>query len=171
MNSAATGLVPPCPLCAIVAGRVPSHPVYEDEHSLAVLDRRPAAAGHVLLIVKAHVNYLDDLPPRAGHELLAVTQRLRRAILASDVPGADVKMFMSDGEPDYKQAPHVHVHIFPRNGDDEIGRDRVASDEELEATAIRIRKGVEATDPVEPSPPESDGHRSIFWRDARDETR
>jgi histidine triad (HIT) family protein len=168
MNSAMTGVVPPCPLCSIVSGRVPSHPVYEDEHFLAVLDIRPAAAGHVLLILKAHANYLDDLPPRIGHELLAVAQRLRQAILASDVPSADVKMFLSDGEPDYKQAPHVHVHIFPRNAGDEPGRDVLAPDDHLEAAAIRIRKGVEATEPVAPVAPESDGHRSIFWRDDKE---
>ncbi|WP_329416296.1 HIT domain-containing protein [Nocardia vinacea] len=162
-----SALEPTCPLCAVVAGRVPSHSVYEDEQTLAVLDQQPAVVGHVLLILKTHANYLDDLPPRAGHDLLAVTQRLRRAILASDVPGADVRMFLSDGEPDYKHAPHVHVHIFPRNGADVLEPQLSASDDELAATAIRIRKGVEATDPVAPSAPESDGHRSIFWRDAR----
>ncbi|WP_169813428.1 HIT family protein [Nocardia vaccinii] len=156
-----------CPLCAIVAGHVPSHPIYEDKHTLAVLDRQPAVAGHVLLMLKAHANYLDDLPPEMGRDLLAVTQRLQRAILASDLPGADVKMFLSDGEPDYKHAPHVHVHIFPRDGADEIEPDHVVSDDELAATAARIRQGVRATDPVAPSAPASDGHRSIFWRDMR----
>ena len=34
----------PCIFCAIVAGHVPCHVVYEDEHLLAFLDHRPLSS-------------------------------------------------------------------------------------------------------------------------------
>ena len=44
----------PCLFCAIVAGHVPCHAVYEDEHLLAFLDHRPLNPGHVLVVPKRH---------------------------------------------------------------------------------------------------------------------
>lgn len=152
-------------MCATVDGDVPRSVVFEDEQFLAVLDRHPAAPGHVLLIVKEHAHYLDDLAPSVGHDLLATAERLRRALLASDVPTMDVKMFLSEAEPGYGQPPHVHMHVFPRNDYN------APAGEALDQTALRIRRAVDATEPVPPSTPESPGHRSIFWRDARDPDR
>lgn len=165
-------------MCATVDGDVPRSVVFEDEQFLAVLDRHPAAPGHVLLIVKEHAHYLDDLAPSVGHDLLATAGRLRRALLASDVPTMDVKMFLSEAEPGYGQPPHVHMHVFPRNDPNFPGNDHnapaadaIGSGEALDQTALRIRRAVDATEPVPPSTPESPGHRSIFWRDARDPDR
>lgn len=43
-----------CTFCGIVAGRLPSFRVLEDEHTLAFLDIRPASRGHTLVVPREH---------------------------------------------------------------------------------------------------------------------
>ena len=43
-----------CIFCAIVAGHVPCHADYEDEHLLTFLDHRPLNPGYVLVVPKRH---------------------------------------------------------------------------------------------------------------------
>ena len=43
-----------CPFCQIVAGKIPSKTIYEDDKVLAILDINPIAKGHVLVMPKEH---------------------------------------------------------------------------------------------------------------------
>lgn len=45
---------PNCIFCKIVAGKVPAHIVVQDERAMAFLDAFPLAAGHTLVVPKAH---------------------------------------------------------------------------------------------------------------------
>ncbi|MEO8659465.1 MAG: HIT domain-containing protein, partial [Bryobacteraceae bacterium] len=51
-----------CVFCRIVAGEIPAHIVYEDEHTMAFLDATPVFHGHTLVVPKRHVDTLLDLP-------------------------------------------------------------------------------------------------------------
>ena len=50
----------------ILAGELPCHRVYEDEHVLAFLDISPIAPGHTLVIPKERRAELHELSPEAG---------------------------------------------------------------------------------------------------------
>src|SRR5262245_52367123 len=43
-----------CTFCEIVAGRLPSFRVIEDEHTLAFLDICPVSRGHTLVVPREH---------------------------------------------------------------------------------------------------------------------
>ena len=51
-----------CIFCQIVSGQLESRPVYEDKFTLAFLDVNPLAPGHTVVIPKAHIERLEDLP-------------------------------------------------------------------------------------------------------------
>ena len=48
--------------CAIVAGEAPAFRVLDDDAAVAFLDVRPLFPGHTLLVPRAHVETLADLP-------------------------------------------------------------------------------------------------------------
>ncbi|PSH04581.1 MAG: histidine triad nucleotide-binding protein [Acidobacteria bacterium] len=52
--------MPDCLFCRIIAGKVPSKKVYEDEYVYAFEDIRPTAPTHVLVVPKRHVPGLNE---------------------------------------------------------------------------------------------------------------
>lgn len=65
-----------CLFCRIAAGEEPASTVFEDACFMAFLDHRPLFPGHCLLIPKAHVETLADLPPADAGPLLQRAQLL-----------------------------------------------------------------------------------------------
>ena len=52
-----------CVFCRIVRGELPVSKVYEDEHTLAIMDLQSVNPGHMLVLVKPHhenISSLDD---------------------------------------------------------------------------------------------------------------
>ena len=98
-----------CVFCEIVAGRIPSMNVWESRDYLLMLDIRPVAPGHLLLIPKKHAEDIWLLPEREYTRLLATARKLapalRRATKAKRI-GMVVEGF---------GVPHVHVHLVPVN--------------------------------------------------------
>jgi len=50
-----------CLFCKIVAGTIPSTPVYEDEFVYAFLDIDPKAPFHAVVIPKKHISSADEI--------------------------------------------------------------------------------------------------------------
>ena len=44
-----------CLFCKIIAGKIPSKKVYEDDKALAFEDIKPQAPTHVLIVPKKHI--------------------------------------------------------------------------------------------------------------------
>src|SRR5580704_4587377 len=67
----------------IIAGQIPCHKVYEDEHVLAFLDINPLTRGHTLVIPKEPAETLDKLSDEAAAALGRVLPRVCRAVIAA----------------------------------------------------------------------------------------
>src|SRR6266498_1536501 len=52
-----------CLFCKIVAGEIPSTPVYQDEAVTAFRDINPQAPKHLLLVPSQHIVSTDELQP------------------------------------------------------------------------------------------------------------
>lgn len=97
----------------ILRGELPSHTVYEDGETLAIMDIMPRADGHVLVIPKAPCRNLFDAPPEALKAIALTTQKLGRAVTAAfAADGLTIQQF---NEPAGGQVVfHLHVHVMPR---------------------------------------------------------
>ena len=140
---------PPCVFCEILAGRLPSSRVYEDDLVIAFTDIRPLTPGHLLVIPREHAECLDELDEDLGARVFTVASRLARALRRSGVlrghghvPGrrraAGQEVF------------HVHLHVIPRYPGDGFrlkARARTPDRDALDAMAARIRQ---ATGPLLP---------------------
>jgi histidine triad (HIT) family protein len=104
-----------CPFCQIIRGEVPAYIVFEDEVSLAFLDRRPLFPGHCLLVPKAHHPTLLDLPADLIGPLFTNAQRLARAVEQGLTAEGT---FVALNNRISQSVPHLHIHIVPRRKKD-----------------------------------------------------
>lgn len=119
----------------IVAREIPAHILREDDAFLAFLDVRPIREGHSLVIPKAEVPDVFDLSDGLLAGLLPFAKPVAHAI--KEVSGARRVGMAVVG----LEVPHAHVHLVPIDGiyDLDFRRAAPADDDELAATAERIR--------------------------------
>jgi histidine triad (HIT) family protein len=119
----------------IVTREIPAQILREDSDFLAFLDVRPIREGHSLVISKAEVPDMFDLPEPLLAGLLPFARPVARAIQqvtqATRIGVAVIGL----------EVPHAHIHLVPIDGlhDLDFRRARPAGEEELAATAERIR--------------------------------
>lgn len=91
----------------IIDGEIPSHKVYEDEHTFAFLDIHPVTTGHVLVVSKKQVEFIWDLPAQEYQALMQTVHKLGAHLRSTlQVPHVGV---LVEGT----GFPHVHVHLIP----------------------------------------------------------
>ncbi len=139
-------LTPDCVFCQIVAGDLDAHIVFEDEGSIAFLDRRPLFPGHSLLIPRDHHEALWDLPEDQVGPLFSNARMLSVAVReATGSEGAFVAMNNIVSQ----SVPHLHVHVVPRNFKDGLRgffwpRRKYKGDDHAAETAAKIRERLNA---------------------------
>ena len=100
----------------IIAGSIPCHKVYEDEHVLAFLDINPISKGHTLVIPKEPAETIDQLSDESAAAIGRVLPRLSRAVLKAT--GAYAYNILQNNQALAHQAVmHVHFHIIPKYED------------------------------------------------------
>ena len=135
-----------CVFCSIVRDEAPAHRVFEDDDIVAFLDRTPLFPGHVLVVPKAHVVTLPELPPEAVGPFFARVQLLSAAVpVAMGAQGSFVAMNNVVSQ----SVPHLHVHVVPRTKGDGLKgffwpRQKYADEEAMAEAAARIREVSEA---------------------------
>lgn len=127
-----------CIFCRIAEGRAPAHVVWSDAEHVAFLDVNPVAPGHVLLVPRAHVAWVDELSADAHARLFAWVRDLARPVAAA--AGAPHTGIAVEG---YGVA-HAHVPLVPvrRAGDLDPCRQEPAGDAALRAAAERVRSAI-----------------------------
>lgn len=132
--------MPGCLFCAIVAGTVPAFKVVDTRDGVGFLDIRPVFKGHVLVVPRAHVAQLTDLPADSLPGFFALVQRV-----AAAVPAAlgSQGTFVAMNNVVSQSVPHLHAHVVPRTKGDGLRgffwpRHRYDSDAEAVSYADRI---------------------------------
>ena len=97
----------------ILRGELPCEKVYEDEHTLALMDIMPRADGHVLVIPKAPSRNILDVQPEDLARLAVSVQKVAKAVkTAMNADGLTIQQFneSAGGQVVF----HIHVHVLPR---------------------------------------------------------
>ena len=100
-----------CDFCAIVNGDVPRCIVFQDDTSIAFLDRKPVFLGHCLLIPKIHYETISDLPDDLVGPLFRNAKMIAKAVQLGLSSGGT---FMAINNKVSQSVPHLHIHIVPR---------------------------------------------------------
>ncbi|AKV04155.1 Histidine triad (HIT) nucleotide-binding protein [Labilithrix luteola] len=133
-----------CIFCSIVSGGTKAHVVFEDDLVMAFLDVRPLFHGHVLVVPRAHVVTLADLPDAVVGPFFTRVKDLSRAVTeACEAEGSFVAMNNVVSQ----SVAHLHVHVVPRKKKDGLKgffwpRTKYESDDQMAETAAKIRKAM-----------------------------
>ncbi|MFC7404556.1 HIT family protein [Georgenia alba] len=133
----------PCVFCGVVDGG-PAHRVLETEDVVGFLDVRPVFKGHVLLVPRAHVVTLPDLPAEQLAPYLGAVQRLATAM----VEGLGAQgSFVAVNNTVSQSVAHLHTHVVPRTKGDGLRgffwpRTKYADDAEAAGYAQRLREAL-----------------------------
>jgi histidine triad (HIT) family protein len=104
-----------CIFCAIVRGETKAEIVLDDDVCVAFLDTKPLFRGHVLVVPKAHVVTLPELPAASVGPFFTRVQSLARVLAgALSAEGSFVAMNNVVSQ----SVPHLHVHVVPRTKGD-----------------------------------------------------
>ncbi|MCW3101896.1 MAG: hypothetical protein JWO09_336 [Bacteroidetes bacterium] len=110
-----------CVFCSIIEGRLESSTVYEDDTVIAIMDLQPVNPGHVLVIPKTHLPYIDHAHDDLGAYMFKIGIKINEAIKKSGIPCEGVNYLLADGEAAGQEVFHVHLHVFPRFKADGFG--------------------------------------------------
>jgi histidine triad (HIT) family protein len=129
-----------CVFCSIAAGDTPAEVVLEEKEAFGFLDARPVFKGHVLLVPRAHVQTLADLPDDL---LVPYFTALRRITAVMPEAFGAQGTWVAENNVVSQSVPHLHFHVVPRTKGDGLRgffwpRTRYA-DGEAAAYAERLR--------------------------------
>ncbi len=101
-----------CVFCDIVAGKIPSDIIYQDEDFVAFRDIHPVAPVHIVIIPKAHISSLAEVDER--QEGLMGRFILLAVKLAAKEGIADrgYRLAINCGPEGGQIIPHLHVHLI-----------------------------------------------------------
>ncbi len=101
-----------CIFCQIVAGKVPSNILYQDEEVIAFPDINPLAPIHLLIIPKRHIPSLAHLSKAElsliGHMVNVANQLARKEGIAEK----GYRLAINCGEQGGQLVPHLHMHLL-----------------------------------------------------------
>lgn len=134
----------PCVFDRILAGDAAAHWVLDEREVGAFLDARPVFKGHTLVVPRAHIETVSDLPTGTLHELTEAGRRIAAA--QRKALDCDGTLFLLN-DVISQSVPHVHLHVIPRRRKDGLRgfmwpRTRYDSEEEAEGVASSIRQAL-----------------------------
>jgi len=108
-----------CIFCNLIAGKIQSKKIYEDEKTLAILDINPANPGHILLMPKEHYTIMPQMPDFEVGYLFMVAKSLSFSSLKA-LKAEGTNIFVANGVAAGQRSPHLMIHIIPRKTNDGI---------------------------------------------------
>jgi len=132
-----------CLFCKIANKEIPSRIITETENSIAFLDAFPVSRGHTLVIPKNHYEKVQDMSDVDNNDLFDIVHKV---ISKVDKLTGSTLLAIHNGKDSGQEIPHVHVHLIPRESDDQAGpvhsmfknRPKL-SDEELDKLCAKIK--------------------------------
>jgi len=132
-----------CLFCKISNKEIPSRIIMETGNSIAFLDAFPVSRGHTLVIPKNHYEKVQDMTDIDNNDLFDTVYKV---ISKVDKLTGSTLLAIHNGKDSGQEIPHVHVHLIPREQDDQAGpvhsmfKDRPKlSDEELDELCAKIK--------------------------------
>ncbi|MCT4612803.1 MAG: HIT family protein [Clostridia bacterium] len=130
-----------CLFCKIIKGEIPAFKVYEDEYTLAFLDKFPSGEAHALVIPKVHAEKIFDMTEDMSGKVFKTVNRVAK-MMKDNLGIEDLNVLQNNGSVSGQIVNHVHVHLIPRKLNDNIEIDWESNemeDEKLEKILERFK--------------------------------
>jgi len=103
-----------CIFCKIAKGEILCDKVYEDENFMAFFDIEPVTDGHLLLIPKEHIPWMQEAEDKTISSIFILTKKLMLALKKG--LGCNYVQVGVYGE----EIQHLHIHLIPRFFNDDL---------------------------------------------------
>ena len=101
-----------CIFCQIVAGKVSSDIVYQDEEVIAFRDINPIAPTHLLIIPKKHIPSLAQLTEADSVLVGQMVNVANQLAKKEGISETGYRLVMNCGEEGGQLVPHLHMHLI-----------------------------------------------------------
>jgi histidine triad (HIT) family protein len=103
-----------CVFCDIIAGKIPTEFVYEDDDVIAFADIRPIAPTHLLVVPREHHSTLaDTVSTPGGPELLGRLLKVAGELGAARAErDGGYRVVVNNGAAAGQTVYHLHVHVL-----------------------------------------------------------
>ena len=99
-----------CLFCNIIAGKIPSKAIYEDQICKVIMDVNPNANGHILILPKKHITDFEEMDTESFSHIHEVAKEIKK--LQYDALNPDgLVMVVNYGIA--QQIKHYHLHLIP----------------------------------------------------------
>ena len=144
-----------CIFCQIVAGKIQSRKIYEDERVVATLDINPANPGHTLLLTKEHYSIMPQIPDDEVVHVFTAAKALSNSMLRGiEVQGTNI--IVANGVAAGQRAQHFMVHIIPRKENDGVNfvlPQNQMQQNEIEAVGNKLIAALSGVEKEQENPP------------------
>lgn len=123
-----------CIFCKIIKKEIPANKVYEDNDFFAFLDIQPVSIGHILIIPKKHIMWMQEADDKTIAEIFKLSKKLMLAIKKGlECDYVQVSIVGTD-------VPHFHIHLIPRYFNDNLPKfsTRKYTNKEIQNTIKKI---------------------------------
>ena len=101
-----------CLFCEIVAGRIPTEKVFDDDRVMAFRDISPQAPVHILVIPKEHADGIASVDAN-DKSILGDVMLAAAAIARSEgIVEAGYRLVVNQGRNGGQTIGHLHVHLL-----------------------------------------------------------
>lgn len=99
-----------CIFCEIIAGRIPTRKVYEDDNVLAIYDIKPQAPIHVVIMTKSHIPSAAQIT----HENVSAVSSIFTAVpkIAAKLGITSYRIINNCGPDAGQTVAHLHFHLL-----------------------------------------------------------
>lgn len=108
-----------CIFCKIIEGKFSGMKVYEDEHTVVIMDIANDVNGHMLAMPKKHVKNILDCDTETLHHLMDTVKKVSNH-LVENCGYNGVNLLNANDESAGQSVPHLHIHMIPRKRGDGI---------------------------------------------------
>jgi histidine triad (HIT) family protein len=131
-----------CEYCEIINGKSKAVKVFEDTKVVAILNDRPASAGHILLMPKEHYPIIEQVPDFIISHLFVVANKLSvSAFEGMNATGTNI--MVNNGVAAGQNSAHFMIHIIPRRENDGLNlswQPKQLSQEEFATTELMVNE-------------------------------
>ena len=107
--------VPDCLFCKIVAGKIPSRKVYEDDDIFAIHDIHPWAPVHFLIIPKQHIPSMAQAGAQHADllgRMMVLAPKLALEQGCTAYPEGGFRIVTNTGVEAGQEVNHLHIHVM-----------------------------------------------------------
>lgn len=131
-----------CIICQIIANKIPSKKIYEDDFVLAVLDINGSNPGHCFVMSKNHYPIIEQVPDIEIARLFQISNRISSAIFDS-LGAQGTNIFVANGIPAGQTIAHFTINVIPRKENDGINlqwQPKQLGEEEMSTIELKLKE-------------------------------